>query len=77
MTMMIFHNAVFCIPSALGALRTACDVHGGSGDAVCDTVCESDEKKKGWCKGWVLWPKVSSGYILLYGSMLIIITIYI
>ena len=33
MTMIIFHKAIFGAPSALGALHTARDAHGGSGGA--------------------------------------------
>ena len=32
--MMIFHNDIFGAPSALGALRTVRDAHGGSGGAT-------------------------------------------
>ena len=41
MTMMAFHNDIFGAPSALGALRTAQDVCGGSVGAAKVLLCQS------------------------------------
>ena len=39
MTMMIFHKAFFGAPSALGALRSACDACGSNSAAMGSSKC--------------------------------------